>query len=123
VPVSERIPVHVTELSTSETLAAPTSAAPGSTITLTANINSPSGVPTGQIVFLDGNTSPGTTLLDGTGVATLRINALAAGTHTLTASYPARLRESPSTLPTPTSPSVQLPLAPRLSPASPRNSC
>jgi hypothetical protein len=62
-------------------------AAPGSTITLTANINSPSGVPTGQIVFLDGNTSLGTSLLDGTGVATRRINTLAAGTHTLTASY------------------------------------
>lgn len=69
------------------TLDAPTSAAPGSTITLTANINSRSGVPTGQVTFLDGNHSLGISSLNGTGVATLRINTLAGGSHTLTASY------------------------------------
>ena len=86
-PVSETIPVQVTGLATMSTLVAPALAAPGSTITLTATTNSPSGVPTGQVTFLDGNTSLGTSTLDGTGVAILRINTLAAGTHALTASY------------------------------------
>lgn len=86
-PVSEKISLQVTGFTTAVTLAAPGFATPGSTVILTANVNSPSGVPTGQIVFLDGNTSLGTSPLDGTGAAILRINTLAAGTHTLTASY------------------------------------
>ena len=44
--------------------------------------------PTGEIVFHDGNTSLGSALLDGAGVAALRINTLAASAHSLTASYP-----------------------------------
>jgi uncharacterized protein (TIGR03118 family) len=86
-PVSERIPLQVGGFATTLTLAAPTFAAPGSAVTLTASINSPSGVPTGQIEFLDGTTSLGTSPLDGAGVATFRINTLAAGPHALTASY------------------------------------
>jgi uncharacterized protein (TIGR03118 family) len=86
-PVSERLPLQVTGLTATVTLDAPTSAVPGSTIILTANINSPSGVPTGQVVFLDGNTTLGTSPLDATGVAILRVNTLAIGTHTLTAAY------------------------------------
>ena len=86
-PVSETIPVQVTGLATMSTLVAPAVAATRSTITLTATTNSPSGVPTGQVTFLDGNTSLGTSTLDGTGVAILRINTLAAGIHALTASY------------------------------------
>jgi uncharacterized protein (TIGR03118 family) len=84
---SERIPVQVTALATTLTLTAPTDAAPGSAVTLTATINSPGGTPTGQIVFQDGNTSLGTSPLNGAGVATLRVNTLAAGTHSLSASY------------------------------------
>jgi Bacterial Ig-like domain (group 3) len=86
-PVSESTSLQVTGFATTLTLGAPASAAPGLAVALTANINSPSGVPTGQIVFLDGNTGLGTSPLDGTGAATLRINTLAAGTHTLRASY------------------------------------
>ena len=86
-PVSERTPLQVTGLATTVTLTAPTSAGPGSTIILTANINSSSGVPTGQATFLDGNNSLGASSLDGSGAATLRNNTLAAGTHALTASY------------------------------------
>ncbi len=86
-PVSERTLLQVAGFSTTVTLDATTSPVPGSTITLTANINSSSGVPTGQITFLDGNHSLGISSLNGTGAATLRINTLAAGTHTLTASY------------------------------------
>lgn len=86
-PVTEKIPLQVTGFTTVVTLVAPAFATPGSTIVLTANVTSPSGVPTGQIVFLDGNTSLGTSPLDNTGAAILRISTLAAGTHTLTASY------------------------------------
>ncbi len=84
---SNTIPVQVTGLATRLTLATPADAAPGSTVILTATINSTGGVPTGQVTFLDGNTSLGTSPLDGTGIAILRINTLAAGAHSLTASY------------------------------------
>ena len=84
---SNTIPVQVTGLATRLTLAAPADAAPGSTVTLTATINSTGGIPTGQIVFLDGTTGLGSASLDASGVATLRTNTLAAGVHSLTASY------------------------------------
>jgi hypothetical protein len=54
---------------------------------LTATIHSAGGIPTGQIEFHDGNTDLGTVPLDDTGVAVLRNNSLAAGVHSLTASY------------------------------------
>jgi Big-like domain-containing protein len=84
---SDRIPLQVTALATTSTLAAPADAAPGSTLTLTATINSAGGIPTGQVVFLDGATSLGSSVLDDAGVATFRNNSLSAGTHILTASY------------------------------------
>ena len=86
-PSSERIPLQVTGLATTTILTAPADAAPGSALTLTATVSSAGGIPTGQIVFHDGNTSLGASPLDGSGVAILRINTLAAGTHSLTASY------------------------------------
>jgi uncharacterized protein (TIGR03118 family) len=86
-PSTSQIEAQVTGLATALTLMAPADAALGSTVTLTATINSPGGIPTGQIAFHDGNTNLGTFPLDGTGVAALRINTLAAGAHSLTASY------------------------------------
>jgi uncharacterized protein (TIGR03118 family) len=86
-PGSERIPLHVTGIATMATLIVPATATPGSTVLLTTTISSTGGIPTGQVTFLDGNTSLGTSPLDGTGVAILRINTLAAGAHSLTASY------------------------------------
>jgi uncharacterized protein (TIGR03118 family) len=86
-PSSQQIPLQVTGLATTLTLTAPATAAPGSAVTLTASINSAGGIPTGQIVFHDGNTSLGNAPLDGAGVATLRINTLAVGAHSLSASY------------------------------------
>ena len=86
-PSSERIPLQVTGLRTMLTLMAPGDAAPGSSVTLTATINSVGGVPTGPIVLQDGNTSLGASPLNGAGVATLRINTLAAGAHSIMASY------------------------------------
>jgi uncharacterized protein (TIGR03118 family) len=86
-PSSQQIPVQVTGLTTMLTLAAPADAAPGSAVTLTATITSTGGTPTGDIAFHDGNTSLGSAPLDGVGVAVLRNNTLAAGAHSLTASY------------------------------------
>ena len=86
-PSSESIPLEVTGLPTMLALVAPQSAAPGSTVTLTATINSAGGIPTGQIVFHDGTTSLGTSPLNDAGLAILRIDTLAAGVHSLTASY------------------------------------
>src|SRR6266550_8301937 len=86
-PSSERIPLQVTGLATMLTLIAPTNAAPNSPVTLTATITSAGGIPTGQIVFLDGTTGLGSAALDATGVAALRINSLATGVHSLTVSY------------------------------------
>jgi uncharacterized protein (TIGR03118 family) len=86
-PSGERMPLQVTGLATTTILMAPAEAAPGSAVTLTATISSAGGIPTGQIVFHDGNTSLGASPLDGSGVAILRINTLTAGAHSLTASY------------------------------------
>jgi hypothetical protein len=86
-PSSETIPLQVTALATRSTLAAPATAAPGSAIALTATVSSAGGVPTGSVVFFDGTTQLGTSALNDASVATLRINTLAAGAHSLTASY------------------------------------
>jgi len=86
-PSSSQTEVQVTGPATRLSLVAPATAAPGSSVTLTATIRSEGGTPTGQIVFLDGNTDLGTTSLNAAGVATLTVNTLAAGAHSLTASY------------------------------------
>jgi uncharacterized protein (TIGR03118 family) len=84
---SNSVPVHVAGFVTTATLLVPANATPGASVTLTATISSSGGIPTGQVVFLDGNTNLGVSALDDAGVAFLRINTLAAGMHTLTASY------------------------------------
>lgn len=84
---SDNIAVQVMALPTILNLAAPANAVPGSAVTLTATINSTGGTPTGEIMFHDGNTGLGTAPLDPAGIAILRINTLAAGAHSLTASY------------------------------------
>jgi MBG domain/Bacterial Ig-like domain (group 3) len=57
-----------------------------SAVTFTATISSTSGQPTGTVNFLDGTTVLGEGTLSG-GVATLTTSSLAAGTHSITASY------------------------------------
>jgi Bacterial Ig-like domain (group 3)/FG-GAP-like repeat len=61
----------------------------GQTETLTATVTASSGsaTPTDTVTFLDGTTSIGTGTLNAQGVATLSTTALAAGTHSITASY------------------------------------
>ena len=96
-PSTGNIPLQVNGLATTLTLTAPVVANPGSSVTLTATVNSAGGIPTGQIEFHDGHTSLGTSPLDGTGVAFLRIGSLAVGAHSLTASYAGDEKFSAST--------------------------
>jgi uncharacterized protein (TIGR03118 family) len=86
-PSSSQTELEVTGPSTTLTLAAPANAAPGESVTLRANISSATGTPSGQIAFEDGNTAIGTAPLNAAGIATLTINTLAVGTHSLFASY------------------------------------
>ncbi len=61
----------------------------GQSVTFTANSGAAirMGVPTGSITFFDGTTSLGKVSLNAGGAATLSTTALAAGTHSITASY------------------------------------
>jgi uncharacterized protein (TIGR03118 family) len=86
-PSQEVTPMQVTGFATTSSLAAPADAVPGSTIVLVVTVHSAQGVPTGQVAFLDGSTNLGNFPLSETGSAVLRINTLAAGTHSLTATY------------------------------------
>jgi hypothetical protein len=56
-------------------------------VTFTAKVSGPTVTPAGSISFFDGTTSLGTVKLDTTGTATLTTNALAAGSHSMTAVY------------------------------------
>jgi hypothetical protein len=81
----------VTPPATSATalVASASSISTGQSLTLTATVtaSSGSGTPAGTVTFLDGATSLGTGTLNGSGVATLSTTTLAAGAHSLTASY------------------------------------
>ena len=61
----------------------------GQSVTFTATVTpqSASSVPTGTVTFLDGSTSLGTGPLNASGVATFNSTTLAAGSHSITASY------------------------------------
>ncbi|HSA98161.1 MAG TPA: Ig-like domain-containing protein, partial [Candidatus Nitrosotenuis sp.] len=57
----------------------------GQPVTLSSAVTGAS--PTGTVVFLDGSSTLGTGVLDGTGIATLVIPSLSVGSHTITAVY------------------------------------
>lgn len=59
----------------------------GQSVTMTARATSASGVPTGNVVFLDGTTALGTATLNAQGLATFSVSTLAVGTHLLSVSY------------------------------------
>lgn len=61
----------------------------GATVTFTTklSVTSAGGVPTGSIKVSDGSTSLGSAQLDNSGVASLQVSSLIAGTHTISASY------------------------------------
>ena len=87
---SSTITVNVTAGSTATALtASATSIVVGSSVTFTATVTGASGVPapTGTVTFVDGTTTLGTGTLNGSGVATYSSSALAAGSHSVTASY------------------------------------
>ena len=86
-PSSSQSQVLVTGLPTSLTLLAPSNAASGEQLVLSASVQSVSGIPTGDVIFHDGLTSIGAAPLDSNGVAALRVSFLTAGPHSLTASY------------------------------------
>jgi hypothetical protein len=83
-------------------------------VTFTATVtNAGVGVPTGTVTFTDGSTTLGTAALNGSGIATLIVPSLTAGTHTIVATYAgdgsdfssvsAALTETVNLLPTTTS--------------------
>jgi hypothetical protein len=55
--------------------------------TLTANISSTLGTPTGTVTFMNGTTAVGTAAPDANGNASLNLGTLAAGNYTITAVY------------------------------------
>ncbi len=58
----------------------------GDTVTFTATVTSPSGVPTGSVTFANGGTALGTVALS-SGMAALSTNSLPAGANSITAQY------------------------------------
>jgi len=79
----------VSKANVSETLTSSSSQADaGATLTLTDTVvSSTSGTPTGTVNFFSGTTSLGAAALNATGVASLNIATLPAGTYSVTASY------------------------------------
>ncbi|HEY7157593.1 MAG TPA: Ig-like domain repeat protein [Gemmataceae bacterium] len=59
----------------------------GQPVTLTANVASAEGTPTGTVTFVDGTTTLGTAPLDANGNAALTTSSLALGSHNITATY------------------------------------
>jgi hypothetical protein len=59
----------------------------GQAVTFTATVTGPGGTPTGTVTFKDGNTTLGTTTLNGSGQAAFSSATLTAGSHSITAAY------------------------------------
>lgn len=81
----------VNQASTTTSLtSAPNPSVHGQAVTFTATVtpvNPATGVPTGQVVFLEGMTAIGTADVNAAGVATLTISTLLVGSHAITATY------------------------------------
>ena len=69
----------------------------GSPVTFTVGVTSGAGTASGQVNFLDGATVLNTTSLDGNGNASFATSSLAAGAHTITASYAGSSQNNAST--------------------------
>jgi large repetitive protein len=59
----------------------------GKPVTLTVTVTSPTGIPTGNVVFRDGAVNIGQGTLSAQGIATLSTSSLTVGAHTLTGVY------------------------------------
>ena len=85
---STALGITVGKAATQTTVSAnPSSISYGSATTLTANVSSSGGNPTGSVSFTEGGTTYGSGTVDGTGKATLVIAKLTGGTHSIYASY------------------------------------
>ena len=84
-------PSTVTLTSSSATVAT------GAPVTFTAAIGGASTIATGTVTFLDGGNTIGTGTLNGSGRASFTTSTLAAGPHTITASYAGDAFYGPST--------------------------
>ena len=70
--------------------ATPNPATVGQSVTITATVSSTGGVPTGTVTFTDGGTTLASNVaVNGSGQAAYTTTGLAAGTHTITATYTA----------------------------------
>src|SRR5262245_32840377 len=79
--LGQAVATTTTTLSTSTT-----TAVVGQSVLLTANVTSQAGMPTGTVLFKDGNTQLGFAQVDANGQATLPVS-LGAGSHSLTAEF------------------------------------
>ena len=86
-PSSSRTEMRAAGAQTTAALTAPATATHGSPVTLTAMIRSMAGTPTGTVAFHDGNAELGSVALNPMGAASLTVITLAAGTHSMTASF------------------------------------
>ncbi len=87
---STSTPLIETVQSASTQIAISTSANPAiyaTPLTLTATITTSGSLATGSVTFTDGGTAIGTTLLNGSGVATLTLSTLTPGSHSIIANY------------------------------------
>jgi hypothetical protein len=66
---------------------APNPSMVGQPFVLTATVTSTSGTPSGSVTFQNGNSFLGTVLLNGSGVATLSVSTLPAGSYSIQAVY------------------------------------
>ena len=71
----------------------------GAPLVLTATVNGNGGVPTGNVVFMDGSTALSTQPLSAQGVATFTTSSLQPGIHKLTANYTGDIDDSPTVSP------------------------
>ena len=78
---------------------APNPSAFGETVTITATVTSGAGTPTGTVEFFDGAASLGTAALDAGGQASITVDTLSAGTHTITAQFAGNATFAGSTSP------------------------
>jgi hypothetical protein len=69
----------------------------GNSVTFTATVTAPTGIPTGVVSFYDGTTLLGTGALNGSGVATFTTSTLTAGSHPITAVYNGDVNDGTST--------------------------
>jgi hypothetical protein len=72
-------------------------AALGQTVTLTAQVTSATGTPTGTVTFNDSSNSLGAVGLDNTGTATFATSSLTSGSHSITAAYSGDANHAAST--------------------------